>query len=268
VGGLLLALGYPAVVENIGLDKLELKMGLLFRGVQQDAGGLVVANNNGTLFNDHVTGTMTVNAEKSDSSSLVGGLVAYNEGMIVDTYATTRISSKGASTGGLVGFSYLEIANSFATGNISSKNGPYNGGLVGANEGLIKNSYALGSVTGTGTSDVGGFLGLSSSSQNLPAAYSIGHVTAQQGLVGGFLGTADGPVGTGDSGGSGWTCYWDTTTSGTNEGTGDGNAPGITGLTTKQLKSGLPTGFDPSIWAQDKKINNGFPYLIATPPPE
>ena len=30
---------------------------------------------------------------------------------------------------------------------------------------------------------------------------------------------------------------------------------------------GLPAGFDPAIWAQSKSINNGFPYLIANPPP-
>jgi hypothetical protein len=40
----------------------------------------------------------------------------------------------------------------------------------------------------------------------------------------------------------------------------------VTGLTSQQLKSGLPAGFDPCIWAEDKKINNGFPYLIANPP--
>ena len=30
----------------------------------------------------------------------------------------------------------------------------------------------------------------------------------------------------------------------------------------------LPAGFDPKIWAQDRKINKGFPYLIANPPPQ
>jgi len=44
--------------------------------------------------------------------------------------------------------------------------------------------------------------------------------------------------------------------------------PGITGLTDAQLKSGLPTGFDPSVWAQSPSINNGYPYLIANPPPQ
>ena len=62
--------------------------------------------------------------------------------------------------------------------------------------------------------------------------------------------------------------YWDTDTSGTDQGTGRGNKNGITGLNSAELQSGLPNGFDPTIWAQNPKINNGFPYLIANPPPK
>jgi hypothetical protein len=62
--------------------------------------------------------------------------------------------------------------------------------------------------------------------------------------------------------------YWDTKTSGTDVAVGEGSSNGITGRTTKQLKSGLPAGFDPTVWAEDKKINHGFPYLIANPPPK
>jgi hypothetical protein len=29
----------------------------------------------------------------------------------------------------------------------------------------------------------------------------------------------------------------------------------------------LPPGFDPKIWAQSSNINNGYPYLLANPPP-
>lgn len=38
------------------------------------------------------------------------------------------------------------------------------------------------------------------------------------------------------------------------------------GLTTVELQSGVPPGFDPAIWAQDGGINGGFPYLRAVPP--
>jgi hypothetical protein len=64
--------------------------------------------------------------------------------------------------------------------------------------------------------------------------------------------------------------YWDTDTSGiTNLSQGAGNIanfPGITGLTTRQLQSGLPAGFDPKIWAENSSINGGLPYLITNQP--
>ena len=62
------------------------------------------------------------------------------------------------------------------------------------------------------------------------------------------------------------TSYWDTTTSGTGKGVGQGNDSGVTGLTTKEFKAGLPSGFDPTIWAESPKINDGLPYLINNPP--
>jgi hypothetical protein len=56
--------------------------------------------------------------------------------------------------------------------------------------------------------------------------------------------------------------------SGTTNGVGGGNGTGVTGNTTAQLQAGLPAGFDPKIWAEDRKINHGLPYLIANPPPQ
>jgi hypothetical protein len=40
-------------------------------------------------------------------------------------------------------------------------------------------------------------------------------------------------------------------------------AKASTGLTTVAFQSGLPSGFDPSIWGSDPGINDGFPYLKA-----
>lgn len=60
--------------------------------------------------------------------------------------------------------------------------------------------------------------------------------------------------------------YWDTDTSGATQGVAFGDASGITALTSEELKSGLPKGFDPLVWAQKKKINSGFPYLSTTAP--
>jgi hypothetical protein len=64
--------------------------------------------------------------------------------------------------------------------------------------------------------------------------------------------------------------YWDTDTSGvTNLAQGAGipaNDPGIKGLTTQVFQSRLPAGFDPTIRAESKKVNNGLPFLLANPP--
>jgi len=65
--------------------------------------------------------------------------------------------------------------------------------------------------------------------------------------------------------------YWDTDTSGvTDLSEGSGNIPdepGISGLTSQQLKSGLPAGFDPAVWREKRRINRHFPYLVLNPPP-
>ncbi len=125
------------------------------------------------------------------------------------------------------------ITNSYAVGNVSNAT-LYGGGLVGesGNRGpgaSIGESYATGTVSGA---KVGGFLGYNSDGKgdNL---------------------TSD---------------YWDTTTSGLTQGVGRGISTGVTGLTTTQLQSGLPAGFDPSVWAENPSINGGLPYLIANPP--
>jgi len=39
-------------------------------------------------------------------------------------------------------------------------------------------------------------------------------------------------------------------------------------LSDEQLKAALPPGFDPAIWGQSASINNGYPYLLANPPPQ
>jgi hypothetical protein len=62
--------------------------------------------------------------------------------------------------------------------------------------------------------------------------------------------------------------YWDVDTSGTSQGCAVGGCPNVNGISDAQLKSGLPAGFDKNIWAQDPGINNGYPYLIANPPPQ
>jgi hypothetical protein len=166
-----------------------------------------------------------------------------------------------------------EISNSFATGAVKGvgnkkSGGILVGGLVEKNNGTIENSYATGNVSAgspknNGEVSVGGLVSINDGV--IGSSYSTGAVKGGTGaLLGGLIGDDEAPPGSlADT-------YWDTETSGiTNLGQGAGNIandPGITGLTTAQFQSGLPAGFDPAVWAENPKINDGFPYLLANPP--
>jgi hypothetical protein len=157
------------------------------------------------------------------------------------------ITTEGANIGGLTGGTgeNAEVLNSYSMTSITVTDpNQYSnvGGLVGNNGGVpdtLEQSYAAGTliVPGTNCSNdcVGGVIGVESCEQCDPVSK----------------------------------VYWDTTTSGTKQATG--NLPDdprqIKGLTTKKFIASLPKGFKTSVWAQDRKVNGGFPYLIANPPP-
>jgi hypothetical protein len=210
----------------------------------------------GTIRDSHASGNVA--ALYYDSMG-IGGLVGAAYAPIFNSYATGKLINKRESVvGGLVGLLSSSIAGSFATGDVSNKGGTLtSGGLVGeAGAGAsVTNSYATGSIVGAGLPSVGGFVGPADASVSISNSYAIGKVVEGGG---GFA--CSQPMSSND--------YWDTTTSGTTYGIcGSVNMSGITGLTTTQLQAGLPAGFDPRIWAEDRKINHGLPYLIANPPP-
>jgi hypothetical protein len=165
------------------------------------------------------------------------------------------------------------IRESFSTGSVKVDGTGVGGGLVGANvgeagfPGTIEDCYATGAVTGGQKSKIGGVVGEEANidahggDEIIETSYSTGAVAAgSSGKVGGFVGKSNIHTQYKDA-------YWDTTTSGTNKGSGTGEDRGVTGLTTQELQSGLPAGFNASIWAEDSGINNGLPYLIANQPP-
>ncbi|HEX4160609.1 MAG TPA: hypothetical protein VHY79_19235 [Rhizomicrobium sp.] len=214
--------------------------------VYYGAGGMVGLNA-GLLFDDHASGVL-------HTKSGGGGLVGQNAGTIANSSSDARVSGPTGG-GGLVFDNYGEITESYATGAVSGGDNSIVGGLVAFDDGGVSNSYAAGEALGGSNSEVGG---LDGSENAASSAYSAGHVKAAAGSrVGGFAG--EGSNNTAN-------CYWDTTTSGTDQGTGNDENTGITGLTDKQFKAGLPSGFDPTIWAESAKINNGLPYLIGNPP--
>jgi hypothetical protein len=259
-----------------------------------NVGGLA-GDNQGTVRSSYANTSVQGQGSKFVASPMWGGLVATNEGNIADSRAAGLVQGQalvnrqaGAQSGGLAGLNSASgtIANSSATGAVIGN--LVVGGLAGSNAGAISASFATGDVHGHLQSTAGGLAGLNSGSieasfatgavdsgsspnpkggglvgaftgGSLAAVYSTGAVTGN-GTKGGLIGTASSTVGFSDA-------YWDIDTSGQNQGVGNNPiVPGITGLTDAQLKSALPAGFDPAVWAQDPNINNGWPYLLANPP--
>ncbi|MCX7242012.1 MAG: MBG domain-containing protein [Burkholderiales bacterium] len=145
--GLFGATGSTAVIQNVGLVDASV------RG-RNSVGGLVGANDFGTISNSYATGTVS-------GSHAVGGLVGYNDGSITKSYATGSVSGEEI-VGGLVGSDVDgSITNSYATGSVTGTgSGLFLGGLVGELfRGTISTSYASGLVTGTAPE--GGLVGFS-----------------------------------------------------------------------------------------------------------
>ncbi|HEX4294544.1 MAG TPA: GLUG motif-containing protein [Rhizomicrobium sp.] len=196
------------------------------------AGGLAgLVDNSATIVQSHATGNVS-------GSTLVGGLAGESSsaGLSAD-FASGNVTSSGkrGRTGGLVGFVFGgTIANSYATGAVTSTAPAHVGGLVGeAWGGSFGDSFATGAISGPSDTTDGGFAG----------AFRKSTVADD---------------------------YWDVTTSGETNGAGRCGVEcrhDPRGLTTAQFQSGLPAGFDRSIWRENPAINNGYPYLLANPPP-
>src|SRR6185437_3626133 len=136
-------------------------------------------------------------------------------------------------------------------------NGATAGGAIGQmSGGRISDTYATGMVMGIGSAPAGGLIGIRSRADDgsnavVSRSYSTSTVSSGSGApVGGSIGQDQASGGITND-------YWDLDTSGvSNPHQGAGNVqddPGITGLTDAQLKSGLPAGFDPKVWALDPK---------------
>jgi hypothetical protein len=232
----------------------------------------------GIVENCSATGTVT---SSSGESQWVGGLLGYGS-TIMNSHANSKVGATetdtaggGVYVGGLAGTAD-DVDNSYAAGAVTgsaAEGSVYAGGLFGftANSKSIINSYATGNVSATTNNDdfsiaeSGGLIG--DNEDGISNSYASGTVSASGGTCcSGVPSSAGGLIGWQASSGSISDDYWDTTTSGTNTGVGYGSSSGVTGLTTEQFQSGLPAGFDPSIWREKSKINGGFPYLIANPP--
>jgi hypothetical protein len=265
--GLFATVGASGVVSSLHLLKVA-----IWSGQNSYVGGLTGLNY-GTLFGSSVEGSVVTKGGKGGGAS-AGGIAGVNGGVIISSASTANISVKtnsqaaSASIGGLVGINNGGVYLSFSTGKgmISGPaTGASAGGLVGVNTSIIQNCYAEGPATVGSSGQVGGLVGVNGVS--ISSAYSTGAVSGSGGAV---VGGSIGYDGSSEDGGTVSNDYWDTKSSGIknlSQGAGNiANDPGITGQTTADLKSSLPAGFDPGIWAEEKKVNSGLPYLIANPP--
>jgi hypothetical protein len=160
-------------------------------------GGLVGYNDSGT------SQPATISSSHSGSSvwgsQNVGGLVGRNDCRlcsIEDSHATgdvfaTHVSS-ARRAGGLVGWNHGTILNSYATGDVSGgTRGDQIGGLVGLlDAGTVERCYAMGTVAGD--LEVGGLVGYSyqglyATGSIITESYASGDVTGRDD-VGGLVG--------------------------------------------------------------------------------
>jgi len=259
--GLFENLEYPGIIQNINLDKET----ITGSGAGTNAGGLVGANS-GQI----VEVSANVNLI---NLAVAGGLVATNIGDMMYCYTSGKVDTgktSAAQAGGLIGanvvsgFSVGFMSLCYSTATVIVGKNSYGGGLVGYEQGFVGGTYATGAVTGGQGSYVGGLVGyayLNTEDSQVIESYSTGAVTATAGTAGGLIGDADGGISS---------TYWDTTTSGIgslSQGAGTPSSEsGITGLSTTQMQSGLPSGLSNEFWAESPSVNGGLPYLVALPP--
>ena len=144
---------------------------------RHNIGGLV-GYNGGEILNSFATKSVTGN-------SLSGGLAGYNSGLIENSHATGFASSLGMA-GGLVGNNLGgKIINSYAKGNVGSAS--TNGGLAAVNTGLIQASYATGNSS-AGFAESGGLVGRNDG--QIIDSFSLGYVTRyeESNTAGGLVG--------------------------------------------------------------------------------
>jgi len=292
---LVLAYGGSAIAGGLvgcsdGAIRSSLSKGSVQGSCCSNIGGLTGQNfSHGLIVSSTASGTVTA----TDPNSSLGGLVGRNDGMIqsssasgdavggtdcgglvgsniggtvTQSHASGKVSvnsTVASGGGGLAGQSTGTISQSYATGTVTGGTAQIVGGLVGANYGAIQDTYANGAATNSGSgTGAGGLAGLNFAS--IARSYSTGKPHSDGGKTGGSVGYDNAGAGSISSD------YWDTTTSGItslSQGAGNvANDPGITGLSTSQLQSGLPSGFSSSIWGESGDVNGGLPYLLALPP--
>lgn len=129
-------------------------------GIAEHLGGLV-GSNTGIISRGRALGS-SVSAANNAGSAVVGGLVGWNAGKIVDSHSGVKSVTAGDNTliGGLVGVNVGQIQRSSAYSGVQGGKSSSVGGIAGKNQGSIHDAYTmLGSVRGHDDSKLGGVAG-------------------------------------------------------------------------------------------------------------
>jgi hypothetical protein len=233
---------YIGLFGYIGRENAEIKnLGLIdpnvYVGTGDSVGSLVGGLSGGTIAGCYVEGGRVY------GHSVVGGLIGYNNGTIVDCDSTCIVSGD-RYVGGLMGWNTGTISNCYSTAGVSGDD--YIGGLAGYNyRSTIANCYSTAGVSGI--QYVGGFVGYNYRS-TIENCYSSGSASGEQ-CIGGLVGSnshgtinncystasVSGTASVGGLMGSSWkgevnNSFWDIETSGQTT-----SARG-TGLPTEEMK--------------------------------
>ena len=212
-------------------------------------GGLIGFNYESTIENCYTAGEVTGNID-------VGGLVGeqHVQGEILHCFSQGKVTGQ-QNIGGLAGQNRGTITASYALGNVEVKD-PEEftvqlGGLIGYNMGPVSDSYAMGDVAGGEDGDyIGGLAG--GNEDTITNSFATGEVTGGDnlgGLVGGQWGTIVNSY------------YNKITTTLGDDGVGDGDDNGVTGLTTAEMKLITLFSADWDIAITQTDLNDGYPFL-------
>lgn len=268
VGGTLVAFNDGGLISNC--HSVRQSFGSRFNSNS----GLVGYNSGEIIHSSSETDVVSVGS--------AGGLVAINSGTIRHSYATGGVGGM-ASAGGLVGYNWGgTITDSYAEGNIGAYNG---GGLVARNEGLIERSAALGDRVSASLGTGGGLVGVNygeirdsyaladvsrydrivgtgglvgeNRGGTISRSFAIGHVSSthitDDTELGGFAGVNTGGI---------ISSYWNSETSDTERGVGEGDADGANGLATHQMTGLSARDHMPEFdWTAVWVTTSGYPML-------
>ena len=255
--GLFATIAGGGTVKNLTLDEVDITASYYV--------GAVAGQNDGTIENCSVTGSVASHVDGADS--FVGGITGENHGTITGCAAAGSVTVENGSyvggiagwhrggsitdchfsatvtamafVGGIAGQSNATITACYSTGKVAAtKNGvdnSYAGGVVGYNsnkEAILTACYATGSVSGDG-SNVGGVVGNNTYSTITACYHATGTVSGASESTGGVVGRNYKD----DYGSSTVTaCYWNGTVTGDNgignDMVGNGKATKVEGSTT------------------------------------